>query len=168
MRLETNEITRKWAILHKGRKFHVKYSESDEHPSGLFNGKNWCVLEETDKETKELNVCVSHGDAPEHWKQAQGNALLKQKLVNFCMVNWDNRFTKKIRKKLQKQIRVFEIAQLARAELSEAKKIGELLEWLKANHFIGYLGSAGDIRVAVEKYMQECGKDCKLPSQQLT
>ena len=103
MRLETNEITRKWAILHEGRKFHVKYSESDKPPSGLFNGKNWCVLEETDKETKELNVCVSHGDTPEHWKQTQKNALLKQKLVNFCMVNWENRFTRKIRKKKLKK-----------------------------------------------------------------
>ena len=103
MRLEKNQISRDWTILHNGRKFYVNYTESDGQTLALCNRNNWEVWEETDEGTKELDVYVLKGDTPQEWAKAEENSLLKERLIRFCIENWDNRFIQELNEKLQEQ-----------------------------------------------------------------
>jgi hypothetical protein len=103
MRLEMNQISRDWAIVHDGRKFHVNYTDSDGQTLALCNRNNWEVWEETDEGTEELDVYFSEGDTPEEQRKAEKNSLLKERLIMFCIENWDNQFMQEIKAKLQEQ-----------------------------------------------------------------
>jgi len=103
MRLETNQISRDWTILHDSRKFHVNYTDSDGQTLALCNRDNWEVWEETDQGTAELDEYVSKGDTPEEQARAEKNSLLKERLIRFCIENWDNKFMQEIKTKLQEQ-----------------------------------------------------------------
>jgi hypothetical protein len=108
MQLEANQISRDWTILHDGRKFYVNYTESDGQTLALLNRDNWEVLEETDDGPEQLNVYVLRGDTPKQRKTANGNALLKEKLIKFSIENWDNRFMQEIRKELTEQMKLLD------------------------------------------------------------
>lgn len=103
MQLEANQISRDWTILHGGRKFYVNYTESDGQTLALCNRDNWEVLEETDDGPEELNVYVFNDDTPKERKITTKKALLKEKLVKFCIENWDNGFIQEIRKEIAEQ-----------------------------------------------------------------
>jgi len=103
MRLETNQISRDWTILHNGRKFYVNYTDSDGQTLALCNRNNWEVWEETDEGTEELDVYVLKGDTPKEQRKAEENSLLKERLIRFCIENWDNRFIQELNEKLQEQ-----------------------------------------------------------------
>jgi hypothetical protein len=103
MQLETNQISRDWTILHNGRKFYVNYTESDGQTLALCNRNNWEVWEETDDGVEELNEYVFKGDTAEEQKKAEGNSLLKERLIRFCIENWDGQFMQEIKEKLQGQ-----------------------------------------------------------------
>jgi len=103
MQLEANQISRDWTILHDDRKFYVNYTDSDGHTLALMNRDNWEILEETDDGPEELNVYVFKDDTPKEREIAAKNALLKEKLVEFCIENWDNRFIQEIRKEIAEQ-----------------------------------------------------------------
>ena len=104
MHIETNQISRDWTILHEGRRFYVNYTESDGQTLGLLNRDNWEVLEETDDDTEELNVYVFKEDTPGQRERAEENARLKEKLVRFCIENWDNEFIQEIKKEMGEQL----------------------------------------------------------------
>lgn len=103
MQLEANQISRNWTILHNGGKFYVNYTDSDGQTLALCNRDNWEVLEETDDGPEELNLYVFKDGTPKERKIAAKNALLKEKLVKFCIENWDNGFIQEIRKEIAKQ-----------------------------------------------------------------
>jgi hypothetical protein len=103
MQLEANQISRDWTILHGGRKFYVNYTESDGQTLALLNPDNGEVLEETDDGPEELNVYVFKDDTPKGREIAAKNALLKEKLVKFCIENWDNSFIQEIKKEITEQ-----------------------------------------------------------------
>ena len=104
MHFETNQISRDWTILHEGRTFYVNYTESDGQTLALLNRDNWEVLEETDDDTEELNVYVFKEDTPGQREKAQENTLLKEKLIRFCIENWDNKFIQEIKKEMDEQL----------------------------------------------------------------
>jgi len=42
-------------------------------------------------------------NTPEEQKQAEQDYLLKERLIRFCIGNWDDRFMQEIKEKLQEQ-----------------------------------------------------------------
>ena len=103
MRLEVNQISRDWTILHDGRKFYVNYTESDGQTLALCNRNNWEVWEETDEGTEELSEYVFKGDTAEQQRRAEENSVLKEKLIKFCIESWDDRFMQQIKEELREQ-----------------------------------------------------------------
>ncbi|MHC4103336.1 MAG: hypothetical protein ACYSR9_00240 [Planctomycetota bacterium] len=103
MQLEVNQISRDWTILHNGRKFYVNYTESDGQTLALCNRNNWEVWEETDDGVGELKEYVFKDDTPEERAKAEENSLLKERLISFCIVNWDNQFMQELEEKLHQQ-----------------------------------------------------------------
>ncbi|MBL7184985.1 MAG: hypothetical protein ISS70_01555 [Phycisphaerae bacterium] len=103
MQLQMNQISRDWTILHAGRKFYVNYTDSDGQTLALCNRNNWEVWEETDEGTEELDVYFSKGDTPKEQRKAENNSLLKERLIMFCIENWDSQFMQEIKAKLQEQ-----------------------------------------------------------------
>ena len=103
MQMEANQISRDWTILHDSRKFYVNYTESDRHTLALMNRDKWEVLEETDDGPEELNVYVFKDNKPKERQIATENALLKERLVKFCIENWDNGFIRQIREEIAEQ-----------------------------------------------------------------
>ena len=101
MQIKANQISRNWTILHKGRTFYVNYTESDGQTLALCNRDNWEVWEETEEGTEELDAYSFQGDTPKEQAGAQENSLLKEKLIRFCIENWDNPFMQEIKDKLQ-------------------------------------------------------------------
>ena len=103
MQLEANQISRDWTILQQGRKFYVNYTESDGHTLALMNRDNWEVLEETEDGPEELSVYVFKNDTPKERELAARNARLKERLVRFCIENWNNGFMREIEKEIAGQ-----------------------------------------------------------------
>ena len=103
MQLETNIISRDWTVIYKGRTFYVNYTEADCQTLALCNRGNWEVWQETDDGTEELNEYSFSDDTPGQRKQAEQNARLKEKLVKFCIDNWDNQFMQEIKEQFLEQ-----------------------------------------------------------------
>jgi len=103
MNIEANQISRDWTILHNGRRFYVNYTESDSHTLALLNRDNWEVSEEVDGDIEELNVYEFSDDTARQRQRKKQNALLKEKLIRFCIENWDNRFIREVRQQMQKE-----------------------------------------------------------------
>lgn len=103
MQLESNLISRDWTILHKGRTFYVNYTESDVHTLALMNRDNWEIVEETDDGPEELHVFFFKDSTQEERELAAKNARLKERLVRFCIENWDNDFIRQIREEITEQ-----------------------------------------------------------------
>ena len=77
MRLEQNQISRDWTILHNGRRFYVNLTESDGHTLALCNRDNWEVWEQTEDGVEELSEYVFESGTPREQKRAEQNYLLK-------------------------------------------------------------------------------------------
>ena len=103
MRIETNQISRDWTVIHQGRTFYVNYTEADCQSLALCNRSNWEVWQETEDGTEELNEYRLSDDKPEQRKQTEQNARLKKKLVKFCIDNWDNQFMQEIKEQFLEQ-----------------------------------------------------------------
>ena len=103
MRLEVNQISRDWTILHNGRKFYVNFTESDGQTLALCNRDNWEVWEETNDGVEELNEYFFKKDDPREQAKVEEISLLKKRLISFCIENWDNKFMQGIKKGLQEQ-----------------------------------------------------------------
>ena len=101
MQIESNQISRDWTILHKGRKFHVNYTDSDGQTLALLNRDNWEIWEETDDGTEELDVYIFNDATPQQKKVAENNIKLANGLVSFCIKNWNNRFMQEIKKDME-------------------------------------------------------------------
>ena len=108
MRVETNQISRDWTVLHNNRTFYVNYTESDGQTLALCNRNNWEVWEQTDDAVEEFNEYAFKDSTPEERARAKENSLLKEKLIRFGMENWDNRFMQEIKQKLQEQKELLE------------------------------------------------------------
>ena len=85
MQVETNQISRDWTILHKGRKFHVNYTNSDGQTLALLNRDNWEIWEETDDETKEMDVYIFKSSTPQQKNVVEKNIRLAEELIKFCV-----------------------------------------------------------------------------------
>ena len=109
MLLEMNQISRDWTILHEGRRFYVNFTECDGQTLALCNRDNWEVLEETDDGTEALNVYIFQSDPPEEREKVKENVALMEKLIQFCIENWDNEFMKTIKEELLEQKSVLEM-----------------------------------------------------------
>ena len=108
MQQESNQISRDWTILHNGRRFYVNYTESDGQTLALMNRDKWEVLEETDDGPEQLTIYIFRGDTPKQRKAANENALLKEKLIKFCIENWDSKFMQEIRKEIAEQAKLLD------------------------------------------------------------
>ena len=103
MRLEQNQISRDWTILHNSRRFYVNLTESDGQTLALCNRDNWEVWEQTEDGVEELSEYVFESSTPQEQKRAEQNYLLKERLIAFCIKNWDNQFMQEIKEKLEEQ-----------------------------------------------------------------
>ena len=81
----------------------MNLTESDGQTLALCNRNNWEVWEETDDEVEELDEYVFKNDTPDEQAKAEKNSLLKEKLIRFCLENWDNKFMQELEEKLQEQ-----------------------------------------------------------------
>jgi hypothetical protein len=100
MKIEQNTISRDWTILHKGRRFFVNLTESDGQTLMLCNRNNWEVSEETDDGIEELSAYLFKDSSVVERKQAKENAKLIEKLIDFCVKNWDNEFMHEVQDEL--------------------------------------------------------------------
>jgi hypothetical protein len=100
MKIEQNTISRDWTILHKGRRFFVNLTESDGQTLMLCNRNNWEVSEETDDGIEELSSFIFKDSGAAEQKQAEENAKLIEKLIAFCIENWDNEFMHELQDEL--------------------------------------------------------------------
>ncbi len=103
MRIEQNTISRDWTVRYRGRRFFVNFTESDGQTLALCNRDNWQIHEETEKRTEELNACVVSNNSPEEREQARENEKVTEKLITFCIANWDNGFMEELREGLEEQ-----------------------------------------------------------------
>jgi len=108
MKLEANQISRDWTVLHKGRTFYVNYTQSDGQTLALMNRDNWEVLEETDDGPEELDVYGFTGDSEEDRVKTQENFAMMKRLIRFCIANWDDGFMREIKEDLQEQNKALE------------------------------------------------------------
>lgn len=79
-------ISRYFEVRYKGKIYYVDYTESDYQNLALCNRDNWVV---TDEEGEELQICVSNDSSPEQIRTAEKNAKIFDKLVKFCIKNFD-------------------------------------------------------------------------------
>jgi hypothetical protein len=108
MKIEQNTISRDWTVLHKGRRFFVNFTESDGQTLALCNRDNWQIHEQTDDGIEEFDACVLSNSSPEEQKRAQKNAEMIDKLIRFCIANWDDRFMQDMKENLEEQRRQLE------------------------------------------------------------
>lgn len=90
MEIEQNTISRDWTIVHKGRRFFVNFTNSDGQTLGLCKRENWQIHEETEDGTEELSPYVFSNSSPEEQKQAEENADIIERLVDFCLGHWEH------------------------------------------------------------------------------
>jgi hypothetical protein len=103
MEIEQNTISRDWTVLHQGRRFYVNFTESDGQTLALCNRENWDIQEEAEDGTDELNVYVLSNSSLEEREQAEENAGVMDKLIAYCIRNWDNVFMKELKRDLEEQ-----------------------------------------------------------------
>ena len=109
MKLESNQISRDWTVLHDGRMFYVNYTQSDTQTLALCNRDNWEVLEATEKGTEQLDIYGFEGTGPNGQSKANANFNLMKKLIRFCIENWDNGFVREIKEDLKEQKEALEV-----------------------------------------------------------
>ena len=100
MKIEQNTISRDWIVLHNGRGFFVNFTESDGQTLMLCNRSNWKITEETGDGVQEVSACVFKGSSAAELKQADENTGLIEKLIAFCIENWDNEFMHEVQDEL--------------------------------------------------------------------
>ena len=89
MEIEQNTISRDWTVTHEGRRFYVNFTENDGQTLALCNRENWEIQEETEEAIEELNAYVFGEDGQEEREQAQANAEMIDKLIDFCLAHWE-------------------------------------------------------------------------------
>ena len=103
MEIEQRTISRDWTVLYKGRRFFVNLTESDGQTLALLNRESWQIYEETEEGTEEVHPYVLGENSPEQQRRADENARMIDELIGFCIRNWDDAFTKKLRQNLEAQ-----------------------------------------------------------------
>lgn len=98
MKIEQNTISRDWKVCYLDRKFLVSFVQSDGLTLALCNRDNWEIWEETNEGTQELDIYVFNDSTSARRKAAHENAAIAQKLIRFCVINWDNKFLRDIKK----------------------------------------------------------------------
>jgi hypothetical protein len=105
MEIEQNTISRDWTVVHEGRRFYVNLTESDGQTLALCNRDNWDILEETEAGTRGLNCYVFRDSTPKQKRQAEENAWLIDRLIAFCIRNWNNAFMQELKENMEIQRR---------------------------------------------------------------
>ena len=100
MKIEQNTICRDWTVLYEGRRFFVNFTESDGQTLMLCNRNNSEVSEETEDRIEELHGCVFKDSTAAERQQGQENVKLIEKLIAFCIDNWDNEFMHELQDEL--------------------------------------------------------------------
>ena len=108
MEIEENTLSRDWTVVHEGRTFYVNLTQSDGQTLLLCNRGNWEVQEETEEGTEELNCCVFKNSTPEQEREAEENAWLIDKLIAFCVRNWNNAFMQELKEGMEAERRRIE------------------------------------------------------------
>jgi hypothetical protein len=101
MEIEQNTISRDWTVVHEGRRFYVNLTESDGQTLALCNRDNWDILEETETGTEELNCYIFSDSTPEQKREAEENAWRVDKLIAFCIRNWNNAFMQELKETME-------------------------------------------------------------------
>jgi len=89
MKIEQNTISRDWTVVYEGRRFYVNFTESDGQTLALCNRENWQIQEETEGSIEELNVHVLSNSSPDEQEQAEENAGVMDRLIDFCLARWE-------------------------------------------------------------------------------
>jgi len=108
MEIEENTLSRDWTVVHEGRTFYVNLTESDGQGLLLSNRENWQIHEETETGTEELTCDVFSDSTPEQKRQAEENAWLMDKLIAFCIRNWNNAFMQELKENMETERRRIE------------------------------------------------------------
>ena len=99
----------------------MNFTESDGQTLALCNRENWQIHEETEAGTEELNYDVFSDSSPEQKQQAEENAWLINKLIAFCIGNWNNAFMQGLKEDMEIQRRRIEGWRLMREQTGGKK-----------------------------------------------
>jgi hypothetical protein len=105
MEIEQNTISRDWTVLHEGRRFYVNFTDSDGQTLALCNRENWQIEEETDEGIEELSPYAFSDSSPEEQKQADENAKMMDKLIEFCLGHWEYEVSREMTEQMEMQKR---------------------------------------------------------------
>jgi len=105
MEIEQNTISRDWTVVHEGRRFYVNFTNSDGQTLALCNRENWQIEEEAEDGIEELNAYVFKGSSPEEQKQAEANAEMMDKLIEFCLGHWEYEVSREMTEQMEMQKR---------------------------------------------------------------
>ncbi|MFQ6054619.1 MAG: hypothetical protein ACE5KE_00535 [Methanosarcinales archaeon] len=86
MKITQNTISRDWTIVVNGKTYYVNYTNSDGQTLALCNRDYWEVY---DKDGEELRIYIFKDTTEEQKKEIQKNIELMNKLIEFCIKNWD-------------------------------------------------------------------------------
>lgn len=78
----------------------MNFTESDGQTLMLCNRNNLDVSEETDDGVEELSVYLFKDSSAAEQKRAEENVKLIEKLIAFCIENWDNEFLREVQDEL--------------------------------------------------------------------
>lgn len=90
-------------MLHEGRRFSVNFTKSDGQMLALFNRGNWQIRAETNDGIKELRARGFNDCRPEEREQAEEDGRMIDKLIDFCICDWDNEVMPEMREHLEEQ-----------------------------------------------------------------
>jgi len=105
MKIKQNTISRDCTVSHEGRRFFVNFTDSDGQTLALCNRENWQIEEETEDGIEELNAYVFKGSSPEEKEQADENAKMMDKLIEFCLGHWEYEVSREMTKQMEMQKR---------------------------------------------------------------
>lgn len=86
----------------------MNFTESDGQTLMLCNRHNWQIHEENKNSIEELNAYVFNDSSSEEQEQAEENARVIDKLVTFCIRNWDNGFMRGVKEQMKEQMKSLE------------------------------------------------------------
>jgi len=103
MEIEANTISRCWTVVHDGRRFLVDFACSGAQILGVCDRENWRIREKTDDGVEESSAYVFSSSSPEEQKQAEENAEMIDKLIEFCLGHWEYEVSRETTEQIEMQ-----------------------------------------------------------------
>lgn len=86
MELTQTIIQKTFYVEHEGRTYYVDFIDSDGHTLGLLNRNNWEII---DEDHEELQIWEFRSNTKENIKIIKENQKLSDKLIEFCIKNFN-------------------------------------------------------------------------------